>query len=190
MRMGARRSDEPTAARLQLWLDSVSSATLPVLAAFSTTSVIVVTDDLSNFRWQGATVFAFTAAAVTLIAAVQFAYHARMSLPESPGREDGKGSRVSPRDVSQSELDTRQKSQNLDSSYILGLTWTRRTRWAYDIGLLALLAGLGLAVAPYRDSGAEAAFRWLASAGAFVACALELLWTVVDPLLRTRREKH
>lgn len=77
--MCANKNDKPPAARLKLWIDSVSSATLPLLAGFSTTSVVVVSDDAANFRWPGATILAFTIAAVVLIAAVQFAYHARIS---------------------------------------------------------------------------------------------------------------
>jgi hypothetical protein len=50
-RNGARKNDKPTGARLKLWIDSVSSATLPLLAGLSTTSVIVVSDDDDGRGW-------------------------------------------------------------------------------------------------------------------------------------------
>jgi hypothetical protein len=90
--MGARNNGKPTAARLKLWVDSVSSATLRLLAGFSTTSVVVVSDDAANLRWPGTAILALAIAAVVLIAAVQFAYHARIALSEWPDREDRKES--------------------------------------------------------------------------------------------------
>lgn len=154
--MGAGNNGKPTIARLKLWIDSVSSATLPLLAGFSTTSVVVVCQDPKAFRWPGATILALAIAAVVLIAAVQFAYHARIALS--------------------------------DDEYKRGLAFTKGTRWAYDIGLFFLLAGLSLAVAPpYHATGVQANLQWYASAIAFVACDLELLWTVVDPLLLPHR---
>jgi hypothetical protein len=187
-KMGARKNGKPTAARLKLWVDSVSSATLPLLAGFSTTSVVVVSDDAANFRWSGATILALAIAAVVLIAAVQFAYHARIALSESSDQEDGQESPVPSQGNSHNDANTQQIQQHND--YNRGLAWIRRTRWAYDVGLLSLLAGLGLAVAPYHVDGTEAFLRWLASGLAFFACALELRWTVVDPLLRAGKAKQ
>jgi hypothetical protein len=180
--MCASKNDKPPAARLKLWIDSVSSATLPLLAGFSTTSVVVVSDDAANFRWPGATILVFTVAAVVLIAAVQFAYHARISLAELTGR---KGSPAPSQDISHNETDAQQIIEQQDGCYKQGLTRTKRTRWAYDIGLFALLAGLGLAVAPLRATGVQAGLRWGAFGLAFLAAVLELVWTVVDPLLRS-----
>ena len=180
--MCASKNDNPSAARLKLWIDSVSSATLPLLAGFSTASVVVVSDDAANFRWPGATILAFTVAAVVLIAAVQLAYHARISLSELSGRE---GSPAPSQDISHSQTATQQIRQPQDSNYKQGLTRTKRTRRAYDSGLLALLVGLGLAVAPLRATGLQADFRWGASGLAFLAAVLELVWIVVDPLLRS-----
>jgi hypothetical protein len=117
-----------------------------------------------------------------LIAAVQFAYHARISLSELSGRE---GSHAPSQDISHSQTDTQQISQQQDGYYKQGLTRTKRTRWAYDSGLLALLVGLGLAVAPLHATGVQADLRWGASGLAFLAAVLELVWTVVDPLLRS-----
>ena len=69
---GPRMTGKPTPARLKIWVDSVSSATLPLLAGFSTTAVIVVSDDAANFRWPGATILVLAIAAVVLILALSF----------------------------------------------------------------------------------------------------------------------
>jgi hypothetical protein len=90
LKIGARTNRKPTGRTVKLWVDSVSSATLPLLAGFSTTSVVVVTDDAQNFRWSGWTILTLAIAAVVLIAAVQFSYHARIALAEwCDGRCEG-----------------------------------------------------------------------------------------------------
>ena len=54
--------EEPTAmgktteARVRTWIDSVGTVTLPLLAGFSITSVVVAADDAGNFRWPGLTI--------------------------------------------------------------------------------------------------------------------------------------
>ena len=174
LKIGVKRKRKPTGRTVKLWVDSVSSATLPLLAGFSTTSVVVVADDAQNFRWSGWTVLSLAVAAVVLIAAVQFAYHARIALSEWCEREDGKGLSIPSQVIRQQ-----------DAYYKRGVFWTKWTRVTYDVGLFALLLGLGLAVAPYHVTGGEARARWLAAAFAFLACVLEFLWTVVDPLLRS-----
>lgn len=97
LQIGVRTKREPTGRTVKLWVDSVSSATLPLLAGFSTTSVVVVADDAPNFRWSGWTVLPLAIAAVVLIAAVQFAYHARIALSEWCAREGEEGLSTPPR---------------------------------------------------------------------------------------------
>ena len=174
LQIGVRTKREPTGRTVKLWVDSVSSATLPLLAGFSTTSVVVVADDAPNFRWSGWTVLPLAIAAVVLIAAVQFSYHARIALSEWCAREGEEGLSTPSQVIRQQDAD-----------YKRGVFWAKWTRRAYDVGLLALLLGLGLAVAPYHVTGGEANARWCAAAFAFLACVWELLWTVVDPLLRS-----
>lgn len=67
-------------------IDSVGTVGSSLLAGFSLASVIVVTGEAHAFRWPGATVLALAAAAVVLIASVQFTYNTRQFL-WSPGRE-------------------------------------------------------------------------------------------------------
>jgi hypothetical protein len=71
---------DPAEERLKRWINSVGTVTLPLLAGFSITSVVVVSDDAANFRWPGATILALALAALTLVVAVQCAYHAHVYL--------------------------------------------------------------------------------------------------------------
>lgn len=65
--------------RLKRWVNSVGTVTLPLLAGFSITAV-VVSDDAANFRWPGPTILVLALAALALLAAVQCAYHAHLYL--------------------------------------------------------------------------------------------------------------
>jgi hypothetical protein len=142
-------------ARLKRWINSVGTVTLPLLAGFSITSV-VVSDDAVPFRWPGATILVLALAALALVVAVQCAYHAHVYL------------------------------SNKDPDYNKGLCWARRTRWFYDLGLVAVLAGLALVVVPYRVTGIQACFRWAAFWLACAACLGEFVWLVLDPWLGPR----
>jgi hypothetical protein len=171
--MGPRTNGRPAAARLARWVDSVGSATLPLLAGFSAASVIVVSDDAANFRWPGAAILALAIAAVVLIASVQCAYHARIYLPDKSIREVSPG--FSPDGDDREDNDARSQQQD---DYQLGLAWTRWTQRAYHCGIVALLAGLALAVAPHHVMGIQGALQWIATSIAFAACAGEAGWVI------------
>jgi hypothetical protein len=53
------------------WAKSVGKVTVPLLAGFSFTAVIAVSEDAEKFRWADAAIISLTVAAVALIAAVQ-----------------------------------------------------------------------------------------------------------------------
>jgi hypothetical protein len=174
--MGQRTNDgKPTSERLARWIDSVGNATLPLLAGFSTTAVVVVSDDGTNFRWPGPAILAFAIAAVVLIIAVQCAYHARIYLwsgrKQQEEREDRDVAPALPQNADPDDADTHDvTNQQDDRDYALGFRWTKATQLAYHIGIVALLVGLGLAVAPYHATGTRAGFQWLAAGLAFAAC--------------------
>ena len=160
--MTQKEIDQPTNGeviekRLHRWINSVSTVTLPLLAGFSVTSVVVVSDDAGKFRWPGPTVFALSAAALVLIVAVQCAYHAHVYLSKE------------------------------DPEYNKGLAWAKRTRLFYDIGLFAVLVGLALVVVPRGATNSEADLQWAAAALAAVTSAVEIGWLVLDPWLRSKR---
>lgn len=135
-----------TEARLKRWINSVGTVTLPLLAGFSFTSVVVVSDDAAHFQWPGLTILFLAFAALALIAAVQCAYHAQIYLPDK------------------------------DPNYDKGLDWAWRTRVLYDLGLLAMLAGLGLVVVPHHAAGIQAAFQWAAFILICIIFLVEVEW--------------
>jgi small neutral amino acid transporter SnatA (MarC family) len=53
------------------WAKSVGNVAAPLLAGFSLTSVIVVSEDAGKFRWADAAIVSLAIAAVALIVAVQ-----------------------------------------------------------------------------------------------------------------------
>ena len=137
------------------WINSVGAVTLPLLAGFSITSVVVVSDDPTKFLWPGVTIFVLAVAALVLIVAVQCAYHARVYLSKKdPGYEKG----------------------------LCSAMWTRRS---YDAGLFVLLIGLALVVAPHHHAGIEDYFRLAAVVLACVALVCHMLWAWRDPWLRS-----
>ena len=136
-------------------IESVGNVVLPLLAGFSITALVVVSDDAGNFRLPGPTILALSCAALALIVAVQCAYHARVYLSSK------------------------------QPDYKKGIHWARRTRGFYDAGIFSLLLGVALAVFPHRDTAVQAGFRWAAFVIACVTCLGEVVWVVRDEWLRS-----
>jgi hypothetical protein len=157
-------------------VESVGSVASPLLAGFSLASVIVVSDDSANFRWPGATEFALVAAAAMLIGAVQCGFSARQYLWSGadvrdwwPDMQEGSARETILRE---------QQTLAFDRWKI----WSMWMRITYNFGILALLAGLALALPPQHDSDVQASWRWAAvglAFAAFAACAAELCWIIV-----------
>lgn len=150
--------------------DSVGSVAAPLLAGFSLASVIVVSDDATNFRWPGAVILALAIAAVMFIGSVQCAFNARQYL--------WSGAEVSdwwPEMKEGTELETLLRGEQ-SAAFHRWQAWTRWTRMTYNLGILALLAGLGLGLAPRQGSGVQESLRWAAVGMAFAACAGEAFW--------------
>ena len=140
----AKPSDEEVFRR---WVGAVGEVSIPVLAGFSFTAVIVVTDDAVNFRWPGAVILALAIATILLFGAIQGSGQARMYFSSPADEQDAA--------ASQSEQ---------------GRKWAMRTRLSHLWGIVALLAGLGLALAPLHGGGAEGSLRWCASIAVLVVC--------------------
>jgi hypothetical protein len=77
-KIGPRINGKAAEARTKKWLGKVGSVTLPLLAGFSFTSVILVSDDTAHFLLPGLTILTLVVATLVLIAAVQCAYHAQI----------------------------------------------------------------------------------------------------------------
>ena len=130
---------------LGAWVDAVGDVTIPLFAGFSVSSVIVVSDGADHFRFPGPTILVLGIASILLIGAVQCAYHARMYFK-----------RHSRPALSQ------------------GRWWGTGTRIFYHSGIVGLLVGLGLALAPLSDKGINSGLRWWASGMAFAASLAEV----------------
>jgi hypothetical protein len=133
-----------------------------------------VSDDAANFRWPGLAVLALAIAAVLLIAAIQCAYHARIYLAGNSGQNES----PEPWRIGRSDHD-----------YKLGLAWTKWTQRVYHYGIVALLAGLALAVASYHATGVRGILQWFALGLAFAACVGEAGWIAAQSLRSRPRKK-
>jgi MFS family permease len=153
-------------------MDAIGTIASPLLAGFSLASVIVVSDDAQNFRWPGSAMLALSIAAITLIGALQSALAARSYL-------------WSPGDVATwwpdvKEESGREKWLRAQQSWAFERwrIWTKRTRMAYNCGIVVLLLGLALALPPQQNNGGQGSLRWAASGVAFAACLGEIAWIV------------
>jgi hypothetical protein len=138
----SRSRTKPTEEDFRRWVSAVGETTIPLLAGFSVTSVIVVSDNAANFRWPGPAILALGLASVVLIIAVQCGYIAR--------ERHSSGETVK--------------------------AWARAMQITYYCGVVALLAGLGLVLAPLHGTGVENVLRWIASVIAFAGCGLEVIY--------------
>lgn len=159
------RVDDAEASRaveagLDDWIRSVGETAAPVLAGFSITVVIVVSDDADHFRWPGAASLLLTVAAIALIGAVQCAKYARATRWSGANR------------TRSSIWWTRTWYFKLSDPKRTKF-WRQMTRGLYHLGLSALLAGLAFALAPQHAGGTQEVLRWAASGLAFAACAIE-----------------
>ena len=151
-------------------IDSVGSVASPLLAGFSLASVIVVAEDADHFRWPGAVALALGIAAVVLIGTVQCAFNARQYLWSA--------SEVSDWWPEMEEDPKREEQLSAEQRLFFDRwkTWANWTRITYAYGIVALLAGLALALPPQHGSGIQNTLRWAACGIVFAACGGEVGW--------------
>jgi hypothetical protein len=159
--------------------ESLGLVASPLLAGFSLASVIVVSDDSANFRWPGAAIFALSAGAVLLIGAVQCAYNARQYLWSAADVRDWWPDMVGDSDR---ETVLREEQALAFARWKIWITWMRIS---YNLGILALLAGLALALPPLHDGDVQAGWRWAAVGLVFAGCAAEACWIIIAFLHRS-----
>jgi MFS family permease len=165
-------------------VESLGSIASPLLAGFSLASVIVVSDDSSNFRWPGAVVFFLAAAAVLLMGAVQCGYNARQYLWSASDVLEWWPDMI---ENSDRETVLREEQALAFGRWQIWTTWMRTT---YNLGILALLLGLALALPPRHDSDAQADWRWAAVGFVFIGCAAEAGWIIAVSLRRFWEERR
>ena len=157
-------------------IDSIGTVASPLLAGFSLASVLVITVDPSKFRWSGAAILAFAIAAVVLVGAVQCSFNARQYI--------WSGAEVSSWWPDMKENSEREKylRAEQDLAFRQWQAWSAWTRRAYEMGTLALLAALALALPPQHARDIQENLRWAASCLAFAACAGEVYWIATNSL--------
>jgi hypothetical protein len=154
-------------------MDSLGAVAAPLLAGFSLATVVIVSDDAASFRWPGGVLLALAIAAVAFVGSVQCAYNSRQYIWSAADVADWW-----PEAVPDSQLELLLRDEQA-TAFGRWQVWVRCTRWSYDAGILALLAGLGLGLAPATARSAEAGLRWAAAGVAFAACTGELAWIVL-----------
>jgi hypothetical protein len=165
-------------------IDSLGSVASPLLAGFSLTSVIVVSVDSDKFRWPGAVLLALTVAAVTFIGSVQCAYNSRQYLWSGAEVRDWW-----PEMDQDTGLERQLRGQQAEA-YFLWEAWAKWTRWTFNCGILALLVGLGMGLAPKQGNGTQENLRWVALGIAFAACAGEVSWLIVASSRRSAKARR
>ena len=162
---------------LRRWVDRIGDATIPLFAGFGFTTLIIVSTDANKFRWPGPTILVLGITSVLLIMAVQSTHQARMRLPTLEDFQRLRETEDSPPNWADENSE----------KYKSARRWGTGTRATYHLGIVLLLAGLGLALAP-PGGGIDYALWWSASIIAFVGYGLELV--VTFPQWLPRRHRH
>ncbi|HYZ78977.1 MAG TPA: hypothetical protein VE596_16555 [Gaiellaceae bacterium] len=148
------------------------SIAAPVLAGFSFTLIGLIVPKTDDVKWPGLALALLMAAAVAFIAAVQFAFTARVWV-------------VRPADLAEwrphYRLRNRVAYQWLHREAFR--RWFRRFQTAYRIGILALFAGVGVLLVPPEGLDDIGAFRLAAIVVAGVALVGEALWIMSNWIL-------
>lgn len=160
----------------------------PILAGFSVTMISIILPSLGDktkpafTRLPELTLLLLVLAALCLIAAVQAAVVAR-SWDVSPAsyREWW------PNEFS-AEVDAAPSARVINSqrqAFEKNLLWSKVTRLAYNIGVIALLAGVTVALVPPTDISPA---RWLVIGVAGMGALAEATWTVItSPVVHRAR---
>jgi hypothetical protein len=152
-------------------IESMGSIAAPLLAGFSITLAVLILSSTAHFRWVNASTFLLVAAALALIASVQFAFQARQYVVTPSQIEewwpfpDDPPTREYLRRV---QRDHRKRSRR----------WGDFARYAYDIGLLCLLLGVTSILAPARGLTHASDGRLATVALALLAFTIEACWIV------------
>jgi hypothetical protein len=165
-------------------MDSVGTVASPLLGGFALASVVVISDDSRNFRWPGAAIVALAVAAILFLGALEASFNARRFIWSAadvkawwPEIAIGSGDEDLLR-VEQSE------------SFDLWVKWATWARRMYNVGVLALLLGLGSAIPPPPGRQVQAALRWCATGVVFAAFIAELAWVLFGILSGQRAKRR
>jgi hypothetical protein len=158
-------------------LQSAGTIAAPLLGGFSFTLVGLVLTRPVTIRWPDGTLVLLTAAGLFLIAAVQCAFWARRwdvtPMEILSWWPDFEGLPAATQEQVFNEQHTHSKHQ---------ARWARATRLAYDAGILALLAGMTVLLAPPRHQPIVS-LRGLATLLALLGFIAEVTWVVISEIL-------
>jgi len=157
--------------------DAVGTTAAPLLAGFAVALIGLVLSSLKDgiLRWSDATLALLSLSVIALLGAVECAFWARQYVVK-PGDlaewwpdvdEDD------PTGIARWTLVRREQHAHV----YLADVWFTRTRRAYQVGILLLLAGVTLALVP-RKSADLTGWRWISLLAPAAMFGLELIWLV------------
>ncbi len=159
-----------------------SGIATPLLAGFSITLLGVVAQQDDNFRQPGLSITLLAIAASLFIVSVQCGFWARQYL-------------VTPSELESWHPETALNNPEYKRTRELQVrggrafdTWEGRARNSYGLGLLALLLGVMVALAPDSNSP-QPELRWTAAAVVALMVLFELFWIVGAYLKYCSQEK-
>jgi hypothetical protein len=155
-------------------LDSMGSVSAPLLAGFSLSITTIVLTTSDALRWPGITAAFSTFAALALIASVQFAFWAKQNVATPSDMREWWDDADTPagRPFRITEL---KRYRTVYKAY------SRRARWAYDLGIVALLASLASALAPPIHA-TQPLLRWISAAVVLIAVIVEVAWATATAI--------
>lgn len=182
---GGERWSKPSPLGYSAAMDTVGTVASPLLAGFALASVVVISDNSSNFRWPGIGILALSVAAISFLGALEASFNARRFI-------------WSAADVADWWPEIKHGSDDEDNlraeqarAFRLWENWVGWARRMYNGGLLALLVGLSAAIPPPPGTHVEAVLRWVAAGVVFMAFIAELSWMTIAarsrPIRRLRR---
>lgn len=129
--------------------DTVSTVAAPLLAGFSVATIGVVAANSHSFRWSGIALFALTAAAILMVASLQFGFHARQHLYFATDIRDW----WTVEDLNESRIARLQRQQKED--FQRWLNWSAKRRFAYNAGIVTLALGIAATLVPEPGRGVQ-----------------------------------
>lgn len=171
--------------------DAATGIAAPLMAGFSLALLGVIAQAPSSFRWPGATLTVLAIVIMTLVTCVQFGFRGRAVLYSKADIESW--GRLSTLD---GQADERLRARVQKRDMAEWRRWHRRSRLTYDVGIVVLIIGVALALAPptryvpdHPLPVAEAVWRWIGFGLALTGAVLEVSWIGADELREHSRRR-
>jgi hypothetical protein len=152
----------------------MGSVSAPLLAATSAALLTLVLSIADKIRWDGLALLLLMAAALAFIGSVQLTFWAKRFVVTPAELADWWPDREAARD---GELEWEQRFHQLRHG-----AWASRARWAYNAGILFLLAALPVMLLPPGQVSHVSHARLAAIALACVGLIIEAVWITLASL--------